>query len=933
MKKIFLLLIYILGNHLYNCQEQNENLGITRPTPSAAGLSTYNTIPVSIQTGIPNISYPLINLETNNKSVSINLGLNYHAANAGSKSIGDIGRGWSMLGGGIISREILMEFDERFDDTNTGMYVKNSFDDIYNFNIPGESGKFRFIRNTDNNTFEVVKLSPYTSKVEYHRSSNQATLIVDYLIITSNTGVKYIFKDYDISLMSVFAWSSSEQGSRFTDKKYRSTFYLSSIIDENGQELVKYTYIKDIKYTSGTNIIDTETHKLSRIDVKGRGVIEINYKKEEGLSKNNDEYSISSIILKTSENVFVRKYTFDYSFPSSSNLLESYRVLNSFSQIDRDEKIIEKYTFDYKDIFHFENNQEGNIISVINKVQLPTKGAVVYNFDMIPMYYYESKTMVPGVKETLADVSFNKADGTRKFAFTINETKTLDVDASGIGRLASYLWAAQFFKKVGNSYVGSHSIGVPVDPNPDFEYVQKRTFEPGEYYVELYCNEMACRNLTFTRPAVIKVIQEGEPTEVTQLLPSKEGLPRIKNIKYFDADAASVNINSVPVKIEEFEYNMFDNPQKSSGYLVEGGTITVAGELEMANPVVLYKNVKVSQGNNTGYTKYYFKAPDAYPFQRSENFWANFNLTRGGLIDKQEVYNSLNQKVSEELFDYTIEEYDGPKYLIVPNTTIGNFYIKTSWIKNESVISRNYFDSGIMETKKEIFRNLHNSKPNLERSTSFDGRIQEISYQYAQEKSNQKLLQANITGIPLETKSIVKKNSSDPGKVLSKSEIRYDNNGNYYPSSSVSYDSQNMLASEVIFNRYDSKGNLEQFTTKDGIPTSFVWGYNKTQPIAKIDGATYDQIAPYITDIVTKSNGAVISESDLQNALNVFKNNSNLRAFQITTYVYDALSRLKTSTPPSGIREVYQYDSAGRLEKVEDENGKLLKKYQYNYKH
>jgi hypothetical protein len=75
------------------------------------------------------------------------------------------------------------------------------------------------------------------------------------------------------------------------------------------------------------------------------------------------------------------------------------------------------------------------------------------------------------------------------------------------------------------------------------------------------------------------------------------------------------------------------------------------------------------------------------------------------------------------------------------------------------------------------------------------------------------------------------------------------------------------------------------------------------------------------------------SEQDFQNALDDFRNNTNLSSYQITTYLYDSLARMKIMTPPTGIRAVYQYDSAGRLEKIQQEDGKLLKKYEYNYKH
>lgn len=802
MKKTFLWLVCFLYHALYNGQSQND--AVIRPTPSIAGLSTYNTVPVSIQTGIPEISYPLISLQTASKLVNINLGLSYHAANTSAMDrTSEVGKGWTFLSGGSISREIFEDFDESFDDSSFHAYQKNEFNDIYNFNIPGESGKFRFVRDIVNNTFEMVKLTPFTSKVEYTRTNNQATLILDSFTVTSETGIKYVFKDYDIGIMNVFVWSHPDPavGDIYTEAKYRSAFYLSSIFDENGQELVKYTYLRDLKYALGTPIVETETNKLTRIEAKGYGIVEINYDRDESLRSGNDIFGINNVVLKTANNIFIKKYLFDYSYssyyPNSwENTSTAYRVLKSFSHIDSSGKVIEKYAFDYTGVSYeapFYNdygNVNGkfyNTYTILNKVTLPTGGTVQYNFDMI-----------------------------------------------------------------------QHS--------------------------------------------------------------ALEGLPRIKNIKYFNTIGNNGFYNVPPARIEEYDYNKFDN-SGNSGYLVEGGKLGT----KMANPAFIYKNVKVSQGNDMGYTKYYFKAPDDYAFDSVNSIWPNYNLTREGLIDKKEIYNSLNQKVSEDVFDYTIVEYNAPKYWVVPSSNIYNFYIKTAWIKDSKVTSKNYFNSGVTETKNEVFRNNHNNKPNLERSTSFDGSIQETTYQYAQDKNNQKLIAANMTGIPLETVSTIKKNSLDPGKIIARTETKYDNAGNKYPSSTISYDSQNSLASEIIFSRYDVKGNLEEYTTKDGITVSVVWGYNKTQPIAKIEGASYSQIAQYISDIISKSDMAVISEQDLQDALDAFRNNTNLSNYQITTYLYDSLTRMKIMTPPTGIHAVYLYDSAGRLEKIEQKDGKLSK--------
>ncbi|AZB16460.1 hypothetical protein EG352_01030 [Chryseobacterium indologenes] len=951
MNKRFLWLVFFLYYTFCNGQSQNEK--ITRPTPSVAGLSTYSRVPVSIQTGIPEISYPLINLETKNKSVNVNIGLSYHAANTSIKEwSSEVGKGWTFLSGGSISREIFGDFDESYDDSSFHAYQKNQFDDIYNFNIPGESGKFRFIRDTTNNTFEIIKLTPFTSKIEYTRTSNQATLILDSFTIISDTGIKYIFKDYDINTMNVLLWyhPDPEVGDVYTDKKYRSSFYLSSVHDENDQELVKYTYLRDLKYAPGMSNFppDTETNKLTHIEAKEHGIVEINYNKDESRRKNNDIFAINNVVLKTVNNVFIKKYTFEYSYdqyqPNSwETALASTRILQSFSQIDSNEKIIEKYKF--KNIsFEYEN---GDVYSILNRVQLPTGGIIIYNFEMMPHSFDTKTTEIPAPKVLLSKLSYDKTNDGQKYAFTLTEPEVIEIDASGIGNLSSYLWAFQFWKKNGNSFVASHGIGVPVDPNPNFQYVQTRTFEPGEYYADLLCNEDNCNNLEIYSPMIIKLSkQTGLPTTETKQIP-KAGLPRINNIKYFNNLAFNItnpDMLGTPVTIEEYDYNKFDTSD-NSGYLVEGGTFNGT---EKANPVFIYKNVKVSQGNNIGYTKYYFIAPDTYPYQENNKFWPNYNITRGGLINKKEVYNSLNKKLSEEIFDYTIEEFDAPKYWVVPSSNVKNFLIKTSWIKNNTIISKNYFDSALSETKKEILRNTFNYRFDFERSTSSDGSILETKYNYAYQKGNQLMISKNMVGILLET--VTSKTIGNATKTISKVETVYppaiptSQTGNLVlPLSVRSFNIQNPTDSnsattDITYDQYDTKGNLQQYTTKDGISTVIIWGYNQTQPIAKIENVKLADIGQsFITDIVNASNtdasaGTNNDETNLLNAFNTFR--GQLSGYKITTYSYDPLIGVRSITPPSGIREVYVYDAANRLKEIREnsQSGNLLKEFKYNYK-
>ncbi|MFN1217270.1 hypothetical protein ACKW6Q_09895 [Chryseobacterium kwangjuense] len=225
--------------------------------------------------------------------------------------------------------------------------------------------------------------------------------------------------------------------------------------------------------------------------------------------------------------------------------------------------------------------------------------------------------------------------------------------------------------------------------------------------------------------------------------------------------------------------------------------------------------------------------------------------------------------------------------------------------------------------------------------TFSDNSVSETIYQYAHEKNNQRLINANIIGVPLEVATIRKESINDTGKTISKVETKYDNPSNQYPSSIVSYGLQNSALVELNYDKYDElSGNLQQYTSKDGISTTIIWGYNQTQPIAKIEGAKLSDISQTLIDGIVNASandaqaGTSASEQSLISALDLFRNNSALSGYQITTYSYDPLIGVTSITPPSGIREVYIYDTANRLMEIRENSttGKILKEFKYNYK-
>jgi hypothetical protein len=269
-------------------------------------------------------------------------------------------------------------------------------------------------------------------------------------------------------------------------------------------------------------------------------------------------------------------------------------------------------------------------------------------------------------------------------------------------------------------------------------------------------------------------------------------------------------------------------------------------------------------------------------------------------------------------------------------------------VNNTSTDTKTFFNNSLTNYTLENSSTVYNvlDLPVQKTTTSPDSIIAETTYQYAHDKGNQLMISKNMIGIPLETTTT--QTISGVTKTLGKSETIYPTSlpttqtgSLVLPLSQKSYDKlDNTLSTDVTYDKYDEKGNLLQYTTKDGISTTIIWGYNKTQPIAKITGAKLSYIQQsLINAIVTASDtdAAALPNNDettFLTALDNFRKDGNLSNYQITTYTYDPLIGVRSITPPSGIREVYLYDTARRLMEIREDNqtGRLIKEFKYNYK-
>lgn len=183
---------------------------------------------------------------------------------------------------------------------------------------------------------------------------------------------------------------------------------------------------------------------------------------------------------------------------------------------------------------------------------------------------------------------------------------------------------------------------------------------------------------------------------------------------------------------------------------------------------------------------------------------------------------------------------------------------------------------------------------------------------------------------PIQVETLVK---DDQGTVLSRTVRRtdYEDMGNdlVLPKKVKSLKGNhntttNPMEERISYTKYDDFGNVIELRKTNGSPVSYIWGYNKMYPVAKVENVTRATIEAALSVDFHAGAGGLTTPNE--NTLR------GLSGALVTTFTYDPMVGLLTQTDPSGYTTHYHYDGFNRLKEVRDADNKIVTDYEYHYK-
>lgn len=327
-------------------------------------------------------------------------------------------------------------------------------------------------------------------------------------------------------------------------------------------------------------------------------------------------------------------------------------------------------------------------------------------------------------------------------------------------------------------------------------------------------------------------------------------------------------------------------------------------------------------------------------FKKKDSTFVNLKRTVNHYHES--VRSITDAYVINKTYDYPTHS-NPPAYREFEGFNIHRYHFYSAWVYKDTSTVYDYNENGGYVKSKTVYEYgnpLHTQQTRVS-TTGSDQKTIEIKYKYPHEKVSlgedpggvyQAMVNDHLIQPVVEEQRLKDAVQTDFTRINYTQPFTH----LFYPDSvQVQSVAGSPVESRIRYHKYDDAGNALSVSQEKGSKICYVWGYGRSKPIAEIKNADYATV-----EAVLGGSGAINTfcasytktDTEVRNFLAVLRTDSRLKDAQVASFTYDLFMGTTSATDAKGMTTYYEYDSFQRLKYIKDQDGNIVKSYDYHYK-
>lgn len=986
-------ILLLIGSNLTKAQNPTGPTvtNVIPPSPEAQTFMRYGEIPVDPSTGVPNIEIPLYQIKSGKLSLPISL--TYHSSGVRVEDIASVaGLGWRLSAGGVLTKTVVGQPDNS---PSYGMFsypylsksqidalpldgsqffslnritkgIMDSESDRYFYSCGnGLTGQFFY-----DPSFNIVSATYTDSKIIPLSPASDGSGPTGYEVI-DEAGTQYFYQDVEYSKINM-------------DPQYISSWWLTKIVSADGADVIAFEYQRysanQLVYSQSQSIlayypgqpsptvdftgteVGTNPLLLKKITFSN-GYITFDYVNDRKDLQDNRLSAVS--IYSNGSNTPIKQYQLSHSYFYSgvADNKYNYRMkLDRVAVYDNISSNIQNYTFEYdqqhvmppylQDLNYnnpacYAQDYSGYFNGIYTNNHLLTGYLPYPNVaaDRDPDYNF-AKTCV------LTKINY-PTGGSSSFEYQLNDGPAIASSYQAglrIHRIVSKT-DANTISLIKRYEYGSNLLNIDMDRSGTTQYEWDAQINAAN------CTTVPWHFTTYASNPIVPFLN-------------------------FNGSAALYGT------VDEYDDDPISNVnlKKTYGYTADGAIIVAVPSIKYLNQY--YKDCAWNRGQLNSLTYYKYNPSTGYiPTKSTLNHYTDYRVSTAIAGTKVERILPLVGS------GCIVDEYGQPGVPYSSYFNYFDVPILVGARKLTQVTNYTYDATGTISTTS-IENTSYNSPdhlfPTSKTMTQSNGDTRTTVIKYPNDFSGtavyDQMATKNQRNPVIEQKSY--KNSGGVSTFLEGTKTDY----GFWDGSAWSSTPTNIIVPQTIqtqlgtgiyepriqFSAYNTQGNITDQSKAGGPRISYQWGYNKAYPIAQATNTPVNDIfydgfeegsgnsglndsktghysysgtyskslsgldpGNYTLSYWLKSGGtwtwqtSLVAVGGSTYSIAISGQIDDVRFYpgnaQMTTYTYDPLIGMTSSTDPKGTVSYYEYDSFNRLMNVKDKDGNILKHTEYHY--